>query len=289
MGEQIGIYVISQKNGFSEKDQQIFAILVFVLGFVVNVEYATRDSRLKRVLYLGVEIFELILYITTLPRIRDMLILSLTFFALEFVLHAICFVAANTDSSKIYIRGRSDGCLCAFNVGSTTYFYGLLTGWLLSMVFLKSGSKFRDQFFEILLVLVCFGAVQIVKLLPPFIEERLYKHTETKIPRLSYEEKYFLIYQFIICGLSYIPFLIAVITAMVYAGIALQTNMDGTHIVTDIDRTAYGFAMLFGVIVIIGTVVTIILLVCCTPDFVANTAPQYCQRNKIAPNGRRPN
>lgn len=203
--------------------------------------------------------------------------LSLTFstFGIEVILHILCMIFTENKSTEIKIVGHSDGCLRAFNVISALYFYGLLSGWLLALVFLKPESAYRQELFEVLQILVCFAAVQIVKLVPVFFEERILKRTDSTIERPENEEKLLLIYQFVLCLISYICFVITVITAVVFAIKALQTNIDGTHVVTDIDRVAYGFAIFFGIMTLLGSIVTGILLRCCTPTFVKNVMPSH--------------
>jgi hypothetical protein len=153
LAEQFGIYFISKADSLDDSTQQRFFFILFGIGGATLILPMFLWSKLKIIFSALIEIGELIAYLVLLPRTTNLIVVATILFALEIILHLFTLYAVKSDLEEINFGGctRDYGC-CPFRI----LMYGLIYSSPILFLFLDPDSKFRDTFYENLLILNVF-------------------------------------------------------------------------------------------------------------------------------------
>ena len=233
LAEQFGIYFIAKEASLDESAQQRFFFVLLGIGGALTIRPMLLSSKLKIIFSVLIEIGELICYLILLPRTTNLIIVASVFFVIEVLLHVITF---------FIMRWNFDEIECKTCVWEYLFFpvralaYGFLYSSPILFLFLDPNSKFRDTFYEVLLILNVFlGA--------GYIEQNF-------APRNAFESEYddddemiYRIWQCITVVIYNILALIILVTTMVFAGQAINKHATGEHILNQYDFGVYIYCL----------------------------------------------
>jgi hypothetical protein len=232
LAEQFGIYYITNNDSLDQTSQQRFFFILFAIGGACLIRPMCLWSKLKVIFSILIETGEFIAYLILLPRTTDLIAVATVFYAIEIILHIInlCTINSNFDE----ITGRD--CVrdyCCFPI--RILLYGLIYSSPILFLFLDPNSKFRDTYYENLLILnVFFGVIYIDVTLEPICA------TESKP---SIDEIIYRIWQIVGMIIYNILAIIIMITTMVFAGQAIHAHATGEHVLAQYDFGVYIYCL----------------------------------------------
>ena len=232
LAEQFGIYFIAKENSLDESVQQLFFFILFGVGGATVIRPMLPWSKLQTVFSICIEIGELISYLVVLPRSKSLIAVATVFFVMEILLHFVLLWGAKSNGfkieKKICIR---DFCCCPIRV----LMYGLIYSSPILFLFLDPNSKFRDTYYENLLILNVFFGVNYIDLMFSYICE------EESDP--SIDELIYCVWQYVILVIYNILAIIVLITTLVFAGQALNRHATGDEVLKQYDFGVYIYCL----------------------------------------------
>lgn len=232
LAEQFGIYFIAKENSLDERTQQLFFFILFGVGGATIIRPMFLWSKLQTVWNIWIEIGELIGYLVLLPRSTSLIAVSSIFFAVEIILHFVVLWGGTSNldeiNKKICMR---DYCCCPIRV----LMYGLIYSSPILFLFLDPNSKFRDTYYENLLILNVFFGVNYIDLSFSSICE------DNEDP--SIDELIYIVWQYITIAIYNILAIIILITTLVFAGQALNGHATGEGVLKQYDFGVYIYCL----------------------------------------------
>ncbi|CAF1453636.1 unnamed protein product [Adineta steineri] len=150
LGEQFGIYFAQQAEEIDEMKQRQFFFILLGISAITLLKSIFRNERTKIVISFLIEIGELLSYLLILERTLAVIIISSTFFGLQFVCYIITFSLIKSDDETQMREPRLMGFLCRLVVYFSMNINPLLT------LFLNSESRFRQTPYEVSLIIAIF-------------------------------------------------------------------------------------------------------------------------------------
>jgi hypothetical protein len=232
LAEQFGIYYITNADSLDQTSQQRFFFILFGIGGACLIQPMCLWSKLKVIFSMFIETGELIAYLTLLPLTTDLIVVASVFYAVEIILHIIDLYAIKSNLDEI----TSTDCLrgyCCFPI--RILFYGLIYSSPILFLFLDPNSKFRDTYYENLLILNVFFGVIYIDLT---FESCCVSESEPSDDEIIYR-----IWQYVILIIYNILAMIIMITTMVFAGQAIRSHATGEHVLSQYDFGVYIYCL----------------------------------------------
>jgi hypothetical protein len=232
LAEQFGIYYITNSDSLDQTSQQRFFFILFGIGGASLIRPMCLWSKFKVIFSMLIETGELIAYLTLLPLTTNLIVVASVFYGIEIILHIFNLYAIKSNFDEI----TSPICLrdyCCFPV--RILFYGLIYSSPILFLFLDPDSKFRDTFYENLLILNVFFGVTYID----FTFESLCA-SESKP---SNDEVIYRIWQIVTLIIYNILAIIIMITTMVFAGQAIRRHETGDEVLAQYDFAVYIYCL----------------------------------------------
>ncbi|CAF1435104.1 unnamed protein product [Adineta steineri] len=158
LGEQFGIYFAQKAEEMDEMKERQFFVIILSIGAITLFKSIFRNERIKIGISFLVEIGELLSYLLILERTLAVMVISLTFFGLQFVCYIITFYLVKTDDKTPTLEHRLKGFL------RHLLFYSILNCSPLLTLFLNSESRFRQTLYEVSAIIGIFLSSMIYEI-----------------------------------------------------------------------------------------------------------------------------
>lgn len=218
----------------------VFFFILFGVGGATLIRPMFLWSKLKIIFSILIEIGEFIAYIVILPRSNNLYIVATIFLGVEIIFHLINLYATKSNLEEI----TADECLREYGCFSLrVLYYGLIYASLILFLFLDPDSKFRDTYYEILLILNVFFGISYI--------DRSFKlcgaTDSDSDPTL--DETIYHAWLDLTWAISNILATIILITTMVFAGQAIRRHATGDETLKQYDFGVYIYCLVnYGVL-----------------------------------------
>ena len=140
LAEQIGIYFVLKGNDPTGNVQRRFFLTLFAIGAIFVFKLLFNQPRLRIIFTLCIENLKLILHLSILPRTTGLLAITILFFFLEVLFHALALYTAWTFNGNYPNHHRPPRCkICLL-----LFWYEMMFETQILLLFVDSRSPFRD-------------------------------------------------------------------------------------------------------------------------------------------------
>ncbi|CAF1392844.1 unnamed protein product [Adineta steineri] len=158
LGEQLGIYFAQQAGEIDEMKQRQFFFILMGISAINLFKSMFHNEQIKIGISFLIEIGELLSYLFILERTLAVMIISLTFFGLQFVCYIITFSLVKPDDETQIPEHRLKGFLYYLSFFISTNTNPLVT------LFLNSESRFRQTLYEMSAIIGIFLSSMIYEI-----------------------------------------------------------------------------------------------------------------------------
>jgi hypothetical protein len=246
LGDQIGIFFIEKTLILSENEERKFFFILAGIGVASMFKLCIPNERLLMIYSFVIEIAELIAYILVLQGSLGLYVIAVTFFILELVLHfviLIIFIIKKRDIDEVNFL--EPNLIVQWSIFLSSLHP--ITTW-----FLYPESRFRQTYYEFIVVLVLFTAASQKGLFSQFIKSWLDPHEENRSTSdIEGAIRFYYYWDFVIGMLFYVSnFLIMPISVLILA--SLEVHEHGKNLPT-YDFVIYIINLITAPLVIIFT------------------------------------